>query len=50
MHGVLDVAELGIWKIAGTPIEASKGKKNYFAAKITYKADNETIEKVELLQ
>lgn len=50
MHGVLDVATLGLWEIAGTPIESSKGKKDYFALKVTYKRDNETIDKVELLQ
>lgn len=27
MHGLLDVATLGIWEVAGTPIEATKRKK-----------------------
>ncbi len=30
MHGLLDVATLGIWEIAGTPIESSKKKPRYF--------------------
>jgi hypothetical protein len=29
MHGLLDVATLGIWEVAGTPIEGSAGKDQY---------------------
>jgi len=47
MHGVLDVATLGLWEVAGTPIEGSKSKKNYFSVKIYYDKD-EKIKKVEL--
>lgn len=38
MHGLLDVATLGIWEVAGTPIEASKNKK-YLVITAKYRAD-----------
>ncbi len=38
MHGLLDVATLGVWEVAGTPIEATKDKK-YVTVTATYKAD-----------
>jgi hypothetical protein len=33
-HGVMDVLTLGIWEIAGTPIEAIQGEK--YEATVTY--------------
>lgn len=33
-HGVMDVLTLGIWEIAGTPIEAFQGEK--YEATVTY--------------
>jgi hypothetical protein len=49
MHGLLDVATLGIWEVAGTPIEGAKGKKKFFAIKVYYNKE-ENIKKVELIQ
>jgi hypothetical protein len=49
MHGVLDVATLGIWEVAGTPMEGAMGKKKYYSIKVIYDKD-ENIKKVELLQ
>jgi hypothetical protein len=46
MHGVLDVATMGIWEVAGTPIEGSMDKGMYYF-KATYKAD-ETIKTIEI--
>lgn len=49
MHGVLDVVTLGIWEVAGTPIEGSKGKKEMYPIQVYYE-DGENIQKVELVQ
>ena len=47
-HGVADVFTLGLWEIAGTPIEgAANGKK--MQVEITYDKDN-TIQKVTYLK
>jgi hypothetical protein len=49
MHGVLDVATLGIWEVAGTPIEGSQEKgMNYF--KVTYEQNDDQgkIKTIEL--
>jgi len=46
MHGVLDVFTLGLWEVAGTPIEGSVGKKEMYPIKIYYE-DGEKINKVE---
>ena len=37
-HAALDVLTLGIWEIAGTPIEAFQGKK--YEMTITYSKDD----------
>ncbi|MBW1998583.1 MAG: hypothetical protein JRJ29_11535 [Deltaproteobacteria bacterium] len=50
MHGILDVVTLGIWEVAGTPIEGSKGKKQFIVVKVTYEKDDETIKSIELVQ
>jgi len=49
MHGVLDVFTLGIWEVAGTPIEGAKGKKEMYPIRVYY-IDGDKIEKVELIQ
>jgi len=49
MHGLLDVATLGIWEVAGTPIEGSMGKKEMYSIKVYYE-NGENIKKVELAQ
>ena len=50
MHGLLDVATLGIWEVAGTPIEGSMNKEEFITIKAFYQKDNETIQHVELMQ
>ena len=36
-HGVLDVATLGLWEVAGTPIEgALSNNRGYIVVKVTY--------------
>jgi len=47
MHGVLDVFTLGLWEIAGTPIEGAAGKKTYLGIRIFYDKDN-SIKNVEI--
>lgn len=43
MHGLLDVGTLGIWEVAGTPIEAVKGKKTGYVIAVRYDQDGSTI-------
>ncbi len=43
MHGLLDVSTLGIWEVAGTPIEAIKGKKTGYVISVNYEQDGSTI-------
>lgn len=49
MHGILDVATYGIWKVAGAPIEGAKGKKETIAIRVYYD-ENKNIDKLEILQ
>ena len=49
MHGVLDVLTLGIWEVAGTPIEGAMGGKKNYSIRIIYDKD-ENVKKVEMLQ
>ena len=49
MHGCLDVLTLGIWEVAGTPIEGSKGKKEMYSIKVHYE-NGENIKNIELVQ
>ncbi|GHU12041.1 hypothetical protein FACS189449_04840 [Alphaproteobacteria bacterium] len=47
-HGVLDVATLGIWEVAGTPIENSiDNNRGYIIAKVTY-SHGDDIENMEI--
>lgn len=48
MHALLDVNTLGLWEVAGTPIESSLGKKKYFSVKVTLE-DSNVIKKMELI-
>lgn len=36
MHGLLDVATIGLWEIAGTPIEAKRKNTSIIFLKVTY--------------
>lgn len=49
MHGCLDVLTIGIWEVAGTPIEGSKGKKEMYSIKVHYEK-GENIKAIELMQ
>ena len=43
MHGILDVSTLGLWEVAGTPIEGVKGKKTKYVIVAQYSADGSTV-------
>lgn len=43
MHGLLDVATLGIWEVAGTPIESSKKKERFYVYSVAYDSDGGVI-------
>jgi hypothetical protein len=49
-HGVLDVMTLGLWEVAGTPIEGSlSNDKEYIVAKATYSnKSTDDIKKLEI--
>ena len=44
LNGTLDVFTLGLWEVAGTPIEGSMDKDKEYAFKVKYKANGEDIE------
>jgi hypothetical protein len=50
MHGALDVMTLGVWEVAGTPIEGSmkSDTMNYF--KVTYKNNDGDIKNIQLVR
>lgn len=48
MHGGLDVATLGVWEMAGTPIEGVLNKPEKYGIKVNYKNDGETIKSIQL--
>lgn len=48
MHGLLDVSTLGLWEIAGTPIESEMNKDRFITVKVTYSASGAVI-KIELM-
>ena len=43
MHGLLDVATLDIWEVAGTPIEAHANNEQYLVYRVIYDDDNNVI-------
>lgn len=43
MHGLLDVSTLGLWEVAGTPIEGVKGKKIGYVVAVKYDQDGSTV-------
>ena len=43
MHGLLDVATLGIWEVAGTPIESSKKKERFYIYTVAYDFDGGVV-------
>ena len=42
MHGLLDVATIGMWEVVGTPMEATK-KRKYVVIKATYDATGKLV-------
>ena len=47
MHGLLDVVTLGIWEVAGTPIEGNKNDEEYLVYTV-YFNQNGVAQKVEV--
>ncbi|MFU7500446.1 MULTISPECIES: hypothetical protein [unclassified Candidatus Tisiphia] len=49
-HGVLDVVTLGVWEVAGTPVEgAISNNRGYITARVTYPyKEAEKLEKIEI--
>ncbi len=43
MHGLLDVATLGIWEVAGTPIEGTKNNERFYVYKVQYDHEGNVI-------
>lgn len=48
MHGLLDVATLGIWEVAGTPIEGSFDRDKYYLIHVVYVPGTEEIKQMAL--
>jgi hypothetical protein len=44
LNGTLDVFTLGLWEVAGTPIEGSIDNNKFFTFKVKYKSNGEDIE------
>ena len=49
-HGALDVMTLGLWEVAGTPVEgALSNNRGYITARVVYANKNsDVIEKIEV--
>lgn len=49
-HGVLDVVTLGVWEVAGTPVEgAISNNRGYITARVTYPyKEADKLEKIEI--
>ena len=49
-HGVLDVCTLGLWEVAGTPVEgAISNNRGYITARVTYtQKESDKVEKIEI--
>lgn len=50
MHGLLDIATLGLWEAAGTPIEGHYDKTKYYAIRVTYEPGTEKVKQIALAQ
>ena len=48
MHGLLDLSTLGIWEIAGTPIEGAYDKDKYYGILVKYELGTENIKQISL--
>lgn len=48
MHGALDVATLGVWEVAGTPVEGVLNKPDKYGIKVHYRSNGEDIQRIEL--
>lgn len=48
-HGVLDVITLGLWEVAGTPIEgAADNNRGYIIARTTRNSDSDVFNSIEI--
>lgn len=43
MHGLLDIASIGLWELAGTPIEAKRRNTSILFLKVTYDKDEKIL-------
>jgi len=43
LHGLADIATLGVWELAGTPIEGSAGKGKFLIVTALFDADGRVI-------
>jgi len=50
MHGVLDLATVGLWEVAGTPIEGAQNKEEFVAIKVVSNKLSGEVSKIELAQ
>lgn len=47
-HGVLDVMTFGLWEVVGTPLEGALNRTQYYGLKVTFAADGETINRMQV--
>ncbi len=50
MHGVLDVATIGLWEVVGTPIEGSANEEEFVPVSVVSDASTGEVKRVEILQ
>ncbi len=48
MNGLLDVATLGVWEVAGTPIEGSFDRNKYYLIQVVYVPGTQDIKQMAL--
>jgi len=42
-HAAADVVTLGLWEVAGTPIEAELKDKNFYTCRVTFDQDGQVV-------
>ena len=48
MHGLLDVATIGLWEVAGTPIEGSFDRNRYYAIRVRFELGSENVSQIAI--
>ena len=48
MHGVLDVFTLGLWEVAGTPMEGAYNTEKYYGLKVETGEEGENIKSMRV--